>query len=187
MNIDLDALELELVCTYLMTAPQAEWLVTALSMNYDGKSDLIRWMAEHPRLDRATALALYWYSQPGYFQQFATEADVPSVNRRGWGIVQTLQARLAAGQLIDAGLAFDPANDLASPTGDPKHPGHDWTAEALTAADQPAWLIPATLFDGANGDVVDVRAYAAEHGWEEGMPATVFAALEEAYEAQEED
>ncbi|WFR71041.1 DUF4274 domain-containing protein [Prescottella defluvii] len=84
MSVDFDELELRLMREFLESASVAEWLVTALTMNYDGKSELIAWMATHPRLDRATAAALYWYSQPSYYQRFRSESDVPPVNRAGW-------------------------------------------------------------------------------------------------------
>lgn len=97
MGVDFDELELRLMREFLERASATEWLVTALATNYDGKSELIAWMAAHPKLDRATAAALYWYSQPGYYQRFRSEADVPSVNRAGWANVHVLQDRVVSG------------------------------------------------------------------------------------------
>ena len=82
-------------------------------MNHDGDG-LVEWMAAHPRLDRATALALYWHSQPGYHQAFASEEEVPDVNRSGWRLIHRLQERLTSGDLADHGLVFDPTDDWAA-------------------------------------------------------------------------
>lgn len=178
MAVDFDELELRLMREFLETATSVEWFVTACTMNYDGNSDLILWMAAHPLLDRATATALYWYSQPGYYQRFRTESEVPSVNRNGWRIVHALQERVTSGTIGRPGVSYDPAND-PSPIGDATAPGYDWTAEALTEQDGPAWLIPAQLSQPVPGEYVDADVYATEAGWDGGMPPSVIAVLEE--------
>ncbi|WP_433608456.1 DUF4274 domain-containing protein [Prescottella agglutinans] len=187
MSADFDELELRLMREFLDSASATEWLVTALTMNYDGKSELIAWMAAHPRLDRATAVALFWYSQPGYYQRYRSGADVPSINRAGWANVHALQERFVSGTVTVAGASFDPANDLSTPTGNPEHPGHDWTAEALGAPDDPEWLIPSAMFGSVAGDDVDIRGYVASHGWVEGMPPDVLEELEAAWAADGDD
>jgi len=187
MGVDFDELELRLMREFLDGASVTEWLVTALTMNYDGKSELIAWMAAHSRLDRSTAAALYWYSQPGYYQKFRSGADVPSANRAGWSNVYVLQDRVASGTVAVAGASFDPANDLSKPTGDPKHPGQDWTAEALGAHDYPGWLIPPVMFEPVIGDDVDIRGYVESNGWVEGMPPAVLEELEAAWWAEDGD
>lgn len=187
MSIDFDELELRLMREFLESAPATEWLVAACAMNYDGKSELIAWMAAHPRLDRATAAALYWYSQPGYYQRFRSEADVPPVSRAGWTNVHALQDRIASGTVAVGGASFDPANDLSKPTGNPKHPGQDWTAEALGPPDDPGWPIPPVMFESVTGDDVDIRGYVVSNGWVEGMPPAVLEELEAAWQAEGED
>ena len=137
-------------------------------MNHDGDG-LVEWMAAHPRLDRATALALYWHSQPGYHQAFASEEEVPDVNRSGWRVIHRLQQRLTSGDLADHGLVFDPTDDAA---------GHEWISEARTGADA-AWQLP--------GEEVDADDWAAEHEWEDGMPPAVYEVLEEAFDNDEDD
>ena len=121
-----------------------EWFVTAQTMNHDGDG-LVEWMAAHPRLDRATALALYWHSLPGYHQAFASEEEVPDVNRSGWRVIHRLQERLTSGDLADHGLVFDPTDDAA---------GHEWISEARNDADA-AWQIPEELFRALPGEDVD--------------------------------
>ncbi|OYD61028.1 DUF4274 domain-containing protein [Rhodococcus sp. OK302] len=187
MSDDFDELELRLMREFLESASTTQWLVTALTMNYDGKSELIAWMTTHPNLDRATAAALFWYSQPGYYQRFRSEADVPSVNRAGWANVHALQDRVVSDTVSVAGASFDPANDLSTPTGNPKHPGQDWTAEALGAHDDPGWLISPVMFEPVTGDGVDIRGYVESNGWNEGMPPSVLDALEAAWRADEDE
>ncbi|GAB2640637.1 DUF4274 domain-containing protein [Prescottella soli] len=187
MSVDFDDLELRLMREFLESASSTEWMVAALMMNYDGKSELIAWMAAHPRLDRATASALFWYSQPGYYQRFRGEADVPPVNRAGWRNLRALRDRVASGTVAVAGASFDPANDSSKPTGNPNHPGQDWTAEALGAQDDPGWLIPPLMFESVTGDDVDIRGYAEANGWVEGMPPTVLEELEAAWLNEGED
>ncbi|WP_430334805.1 DUF4274 domain-containing protein [Rhodococcus sp. ACT016] len=187
MRVDFEELELRLMREFLDGASATEWLATALTMNYDGKSDLIAWMAAHPRLDRATATALYWHLQPGYYQRFRSEADVPAVNRAGWTNLHALQDRVCSGAVLAAGATFDPSNDLSTPTGNPKHPGEDWTAEALGAQDDPGWLIPPAMFESVTGDDVDIRGYVESNGWAEGMPPAVLDELETAWRAEDED
>lgn len=137
-------------------------------MNHDGDG-LVEWMAAHPRLDRATALALYWHSQPGYHQAFASEEEVPDVNRSGWRVIHWLQERLTSGDLADHGLVFDPTDDAA---------GHEWISEARNDADA-AWQLP--------GEEVDADDWAAEHEWEDGMPPAVYEVLEEAFDNEDEE
>lgn len=184
MSVNFDELELRLMREFLEKATPLEWFVTACMMNYDGKSDLILWMAAHPHLDHATAIALYWYSQPGYYQRFGNESEVPSVNRNGWRIVHALHERVTSGSIERTGVFYDPAND-PTPIGDPTAPGYDWTAEALTETDSPAWLIPPSFFLPVSGESVDVRAYADEGGWDSGMPPSVLTVLDEAYDADD--
>lgn len=185
MAVDFDELELRLMREFLETATPVEWFVAACTMNYDGKSELILWMAAHPHLDRATAAVLYWYSQPGYYQRFGTESEVPGVNRDGWRIVHALQERVISGTIGRQGVAYDPAND-PSPIGAPTLPGYDWTAEALTEADSPAWSIPSQLFQPVLGEEVHAGRYAEEAGWEEGMPPSVLSVLEQALRTADE-
>lgn len=169
---DFDALYLDLMKEFLATATPLQWLAVVTTMNYDNGSALPDWISKHPKLEPAVAKALYWYQQPGYFQHYASQDKVPSINRSGWARVQALSQRFEQGNLAPATIGWDPANDLASPTGNEKHPGYDWTSEAVKG-DEAKWQIPAIMLQAVPGEQPDIYAYVDEHGWEDGMPPHV--------------
>lgn len=160
---------------FLDDADPIEWFVTAQTINPDG-AGLLEWMAAHPRLDRATALALFWHSQPGYHQAFAAKEEVPDVNRSGWQVIHRLKEHLTGGDLADHGIAFDPTDDA----------GYDWTSEARTDADA-AWQVPEELFRALPGAEIDADDWANEHEWEDGLPPVVYEVLEEAFDDDGDD
>lgn len=175
-DADFDALYLDLMQEFLSTAKPVEWLAAVTSMNYDGNGALVDWIIKQPGLEPAVAKALYWYLQPGYYQHYAEQDKVPSVNRKGWTRVHALAQRFEEGKLAPATIGWDPANDLASPTGKDKHPGYDWTSEAVQGSEA-RWRIPAVMMQAVPGEQIDLYAYVDEHGWEEGMPPHVQEAL----------
>ena len=175
MTDGVESLQVRLMQQFLDEAGPVEWLVVVTTMNYDDGNDLAEWMASHPRLDRASALALFWYSQPGFMQEYPSEDDVPDVARGGWRIVHRLQGRLTGGELVDGGIAFDPRDD----------DGQDWTGEARNGADA-AWQIPEELFRAVPGQEINTGDYAADHEWEDGMPPAVWEVLEEAFDDEDD-
>ena len=114
---DFNGLYLDLMKEFLATATPMQWLAVVTTMNYDNGSALADWISKYPKLEPAVAKALYWYQQPGYFQHYESQDKVPSINRKGWARVQALSQRFADGNLAPATIGWDPANDLASPTG----------------------------------------------------------------------
>lgn len=114
---------------------------------------------------------------------------MPSINRKGWARAQALSQRFEQGDLAPATIGWDPANDLASPTGDEKHPGYDWTSEAVKGSEA-QWQIPAVMLQAVPGEQPDIYAYVDEQGWEDGMPPHVQEALNAAmdgYDVGDED
>ncbi|MFD2754422.1 DUF4274 domain-containing protein [Comamonas terrae] len=178
---DFDALYLDLMQEFLADAKPVQWLATVCTMNYDGNGALVDWIIKQPRLEPAVAKALYWYLQPAYYQHYASEDKVPAVNRTGWHQIQALHQRFARGDLAAPSIGWDPRNDLASPTGNPKHPGYDWTAEAVPAKEA-AWTIPPIMFEPVPGEQIDIYAYCDDNGWDEGMPPHVQEELNSAIE-----
>lgn len=181
---DFDALYLDLMKEFLGSASPMQWLAVVTTMNYDNGSALPDWISKHPKLEPAVAKALYWYQQPGYFQRYASQDKVPSINRKGWARVQALSQRFEQGDLAPATIGWDPANDLASPTGNDKHPGYDWTSEAVTGKEA-QWQIPAVMLQAVPGEQPDIYAYVDEQGWEDGMPPHVQEALNAAMDGDD--
>ena len=68
-------------------------------------------IAQHPDVARGTVLMLYWRSGPGYYQQFATAADVPDHGREGFETGERLAEIYATRQDFRDGIAFDPHDD----------------------------------------------------------------------------
>lgn len=183
---DFNGLYLDLMKEFLASASPMQWLAVVTTMNYDNGSALADWISKQPKLEPAVAKALYWYQQPGYFQHYASQDKVPSINRKGWARVQALSQRFADGNLAPATIGWDPANDLASPTGDDKHPGYDWTSEAVKGRDA-MWAIPPVMFEAVPGTQPDIYAYVEEQGWEDGMPPHVQDELNAAMDGDEAD
>ncbi|MEG0053222.1 MAG: DUF4274 domain-containing protein [Comamonas sp.] len=175
---DFDGLYLDLMQEFLSEATPVQWLAVACTMNYDGNGNgaLVDWMIKQRQLEPAVAKALYWYLQPSYYQHYAVQEKVPSINRKGWARVQALAERFESGKLPEPTIGWDPANDLASPTCKSEHPGYDWTAEEVKGKDA-AWSIPAIMRTAVPGPQPDIYAYCDEHDWEEGMPPHVQEAL----------
>ncbi|MBV8250115.1 MAG: DUF4274 domain-containing protein [Comamonas sp.] len=185
-DADFDELYLDLMKEFLSTATPVEWLAVVTTMNYDGNGALVDWIIKQPKLEPAVAKALYWYQQPGYLQHYATPDKVPSINRAGWGRIHALAQRFEDGDLAPASIGWDPANDLASPTGNDKHPGYDWTSEAVKNGEA-KWEIPAAMLKAVPGVQPDIYTYVDEQGWEEGMPPHVQQALDEAMKEDDAD
>ena len=183
---DFDALYLDLMKEFLDEATPTQWLAVVTTMNYDGNGALVDWIIKQPKLEPAVAKALYWYLQPGYYQHYATQDKVPSVNRKGWARVQALAGRFEEGKLAPTTIGWDPANDLASPTGNDKHPGYDWTSEAVKGSEA-QWPIPAVMLQAVPGEQPDIYAYVDEHDWEEGMPPHVQEQLNAAMDGDDSD
>jgi Domain of unknown function (DUF4274) len=89
-----------------------DWHRLALFANWDFvEPAALRWIAVQPNCDRATALALFWKSQPDYFLEFPQRAAVPAVNRDGYDLVALIRERWQAGMYRRAELAFDRESD----------------------------------------------------------------------------
>lgn len=68
-------------------------------------------LARHPDLARGTLLMLFWRSAPGYYLQYAGDADVPASEREGYETGQRLAAIYAERTDLKDGIAFDPRDD----------------------------------------------------------------------------
>ena len=89
-----------------------DWHRLVLFANWDFvEPALFRRIAEQPNCDRATALALFWKSQPEYFLEFPDRAAVPEPNRELHDLIVLIRERWQAGAYTRAELAFDRERD----------------------------------------------------------------------------
>ena len=93
--------------------------VFARSFNHDCGSEELLHILDHAYLDKATVLALYWMSAPGYYQQYEYKSDMPEYEQDNFDIIMKFHDRLNSASKIDASINFDPKNDE----------GTDWTNE----------------------------------------------------------
>jgi len=89
-----------------------DWHRLALFGNWDYfEPALLRRIAEQPNCDRATALVLFWKSEPEYYLPFADRAAVPEGSRDGYDLLVLIRERWRAGAYTRAELAFDRERD----------------------------------------------------------------------------
>lgn len=106
-----------IVLRHLERATPAQWHVYAARSNYDDNRDALEWLADNPRLPRATALLMYWALGAGWHVQFAGEDEVPGWALRTHRLIRTIEARYLAGFYADGTIYFDP-DDGPVPPGD---------------------------------------------------------------------
>lgn len=88
------------------------WHRIALYGNWDyTEPEVWRWIATRPECDRATALAIFWKTQPEYFLQYSDAAEVPASEREAYALLALIRDRWAAGRYTRSELAFDPDAD----------------------------------------------------------------------------
>lgn len=78
--------------------------------NWDDGPKPLRKVIEHPRCDLATALYVYWMSEPGEHTAYKKPSDVPSGERhaRPWvELLREIEKRVAAGRYKTAMIPFD--------------------------------------------------------------------------------
>jgi len=106
-----------IVLRYLARATPAQWHVFAARSNYDGNRYALQWLADNPRLTRATALLMYWALGAGWHAQFADEDEVDSWALPTHRLIRSIEARYLAGFYADGDIYFDP-DDGPVPPGD---------------------------------------------------------------------
>ena len=74
--------------------------------------DALEAVLEHPLCDRGTALMIYWLGEPTYFADFASDEDVPEVNRSLKEFLNRVQNQLMSEQFKSNTICFDPMVDM---------------------------------------------------------------------------
>lgn len=129
-----------------------------LGWNWDSGTNVLKWIANDPDTDKATALMLYWKSAPRYTKQYADRGEAlkhDTLAIDSFDLVEEIEKLFLSGLHKNHRFAFDPTNDG----------GTNWTTEYL---DKPIKReIPSVMFEKLTGE--DVQSGYAE-GWEEGIP-----------------
>ncbi|MBX0289390.1 DUF4274 domain-containing protein [Hymenobacter sp. HSC-4F20] len=164
---ELDALEFKLLVEWLESVPTTEWHVLAHEWSYDNAKDVLRWLLDNPRTERATALMIYWMAGARYYKQYATAEEASQHARyegRTWEFIHDLEANYLAGFYTAGPVGFDPKHD-----GFPGHNGHDWTRtyqELPLKAPLPAEMEQAVPGTQPHSDVTYIEGI-PEHIWEQ--------------------
>ncbi|MCB2410807.1 DUF4274 domain-containing protein [Hymenobacter lucidus] len=164
---ELDALELKLVLEWLQTVPTSEWHVLAHEWNYDNSKDVLHWLVDNPRTEKATALMIYWMSGARFHKQYGSAEEaraVASYLGGKWEFIHELEARYLAGFYTAGTVGFDPRHDgFSGPN------GYDWTQDYREYP--PKSPLPAEMEQAVPGiqpqsDVVYIEGI-PEHIWEQ--------------------
>ena len=98
--------------TLLHIDSSAELHALAQQINWDCGFDALEAVLEHPLCDRGTALMIYWLGAPTYFADFASDEDVPDVNRSLKEFLNRVQNQLMSEQFKSNTICFDPMVEM---------------------------------------------------------------------------
>lgn len=104
----------ELVKNHLVTATPEELHIFAARSNYDGNQNAVRLLIDNPKLDRGTALLLFWYLGADYYARHLAE-EVPDFQRPMDDLVRLLEERFISGFYTDGNIYYDPKNSAMPP------------------------------------------------------------------------
>lgn len=92
------------------TSP-AELHAFAKAWNWDGGTERMRDVIEHPNCDAGTALLVYWYASPQFYSVFASRDDVPEWARDTYDLIVDIEGRYLRGAYKTTAIAYDPKAD----------------------------------------------------------------------------
>jgi len=78
--------------------------------NWDDGFAKLNAILKSPLCDRATACAIYWMGQPGYFLQYSKANEVPEVHRKNYRFIKKLEQQIMDGVFSENQLPFDPGS-----------------------------------------------------------------------------
>ena len=168
---EIDTLEFRLLVEWLETVPTAEWHAFAHNWSYDNADDILHWLIDNPRTEKATALMIYWMAGAGFFKQYATAAEARAVGasvEKDWNFIQKIEANYLSGFYTAGTVGFDPAHDNF-----PSFGGYNWTAKYQDQ--KKALEIPTQMLEAVPGIQPHSEVTATSI---EGIPAHIWAQLE---------
>jgi len=124
-----------LVRAYLETATPEQWHIYVARSNYDDNVKGLQWLIDNPKLDRGTALMIYWYLGAAYYVQFASEDDMESYQRETFRTLLLIEQRYRDGFYSRDEIWFDPAHsEGGGPANYPELPQRRRTPELMLQA-----------------------------------------------------
>jgi hypothetical protein len=134
---------------FLTHATQEEIFISANTINWDDENPyLLRWVLEHPEVDKATPLLLYWRTQPWYYHLPDYEGE-PFLR----DFVESVERKYVAGFWKENRIWLDP----------------DETEEAIAIAPKLVRKIPEAMFHPLKGEMIsEKRIFDAD--FVEGLP-----------------
>ena len=155
----------QMIMEFLKNASLKERHNLVLGWNWDSGTDVLKWIANDPGTDKATALMLYWKSTPRYAKQYADRDE--AIKNWAWGIdnfdiVEEVEKLFVSDFYKNHQFAFDPTNDN----------GMNWTTEYLDKTIKRE--IPKVMFESLSGENVQYSESGEFEGWAEGVPPHVW-------------
>ncbi|SEJ02384.1 MULTISPECIES: DUF4274 domain-containing protein [unclassified Variovorax] len=108
----------ELVLSYLESATPEQWHVYAARSNYDDNLPMLRWLVDNPKLDRGTALLIYWYLGAAWYVQYASEEDIEDYQQEDFEVLKLIEQRYAEGFYAASRIWFAPEHSEGGGPGD---------------------------------------------------------------------
>lgn len=132
-----------------------------LAWNFDNFSEVIQWVANCPKTDKATALQLYWLMEPGYSKQFKNRMEVVETGN-SWYLsdfdtIETIEKNYIEGFYEIQEFYCDPNND---------HWGIDRVKDSLY--EEAKNEIPKIMMQPLTGVKID-----EPKGWDDGIPKSL--------------
>ncbi len=97
-----------IVKTYLSNATPEQWHIFSARSNYDDNRKALQWLIDNPKLDKATALLIYWYLGAGWYVQFASKDEMQSYEVKTFELLQTIEQRYQSDFYERSRIWFDP-------------------------------------------------------------------------------
>lgn len=104
----------KLVKNHLENATSEELHIYAARSNYDGNESGIKLLVDNPKLDRATALLLFWYLGADYYARYLAE-EVPDFQRPKDKLVRLIEKRYTSNFYTESNIYYDPKNSYLYP------------------------------------------------------------------------
>lgn len=93
-----------------------DWHRVALSYNWDNGLSPLEWIVTRPTCDRATALVVFWMTEPDARLGYASPSDAKADHAESeWRLVKLIADRWRAGAYARSEIALDPTDYMGWP------------------------------------------------------------------------